>query len=146
MTAGCNTTVESDIGELLALLVSNTDEAIMCVECSGHTVVLFNGGAERVFGYTAGEILGKHVSAIVPVQERKEKRVQTVGTRKDGTQFPLELVISTVDMNGKQYCAVIARELDVVNLTELAHYRKTVKQQLLKEMDSIADLKLASRT
>lgn len=146
MTNGCNATVEGNVGELLALLVSQTEEAIFCVECAGHTVVLFNGGAERIFDYNAEEILGEHVSAIVPVQERKESRVQTIGTRKDGTQFPLELTISTVEMNGKDYCAVIARESEVAKMAELAQYRKTVKQQLLKEMDSIADLKLASRT
>lgn len=146
MAIVCNTDVKGDVAELLAKLVSQTEEAIVCVECSTHSIILFNSGAERVFGWSAEEILGKDVTTIMPIQERKDTRVESVGTNRDGTTFPIELSISTIDLNGSEYCAAIVRKSEAAAAAELAAYRKHKKQQLLKEVGTIADLKVAERT
>lgn len=146
MAIVCNTKVQGDVGELLAKLVSQTEEAIVCVECANHTVVLYNHGAERLFGYEAEEILGEYVENILPIQKRKDSRVLTTGTRKDGSKFPLELTITTVDLNNQEYCAVIARPSEAAKTAELEEYRKTTKRRLLKEIGAVAEMRLAGRS
>mgnify|MGYP001824904105 CR=1 FL=1 len=144
----CKSNVKGDVTELLAKLVSQTDEAIVCVECDKKSIVLFNRGAEQLFGWDADEILGKDVITIMPHQARKESKVKAIGTRADGTKFPIEVSISTVDFNGKEYCATIVREIDsslTDEMAELVAYRRTKKKQLLKEVGTIANLKIASR-
>jgi len=147
-TKVCKTNVKGDVTELLAKLVSQTEEAIVCVECDHKAIVLFNAGAERLFGWKADEILGKDVATIMPHQPRKETKVKAIGTRHDGSKFPISISISTVDFNGKEYCAAIVREVEsslTDEMAELVAYRKTRKQELLKEIGTIVDLKIASR-
>lgn len=146
MAIVCKTNVEGDVAELLTKLVSQTDEAIVCVECSSHTVVLFNSGAEKIFNWAAEDILGRSVTNIMPIQERKDSHVESVGTRRDGSSFPIELSISTIDLNGTEYCAAIVRKSETAKEAELVEYRKNTKAKLLKEMGTIANMRVARHT
>jgi PAS domain S-box-containing protein len=88
--------------ELFRLLVTSvTDYAIYLIDPAGH-VVSWNVGAERIKGYAAGEILGRHFSAFYPAAAReagepaaalaraaREGRHEGEGwrVRKDGSRF-----------------------------------------------------------
>jgi PAS domain S-box-containing protein len=101
----------SPTDELFRLLVESvTDYAIFLLDPSGH-VVSWNAGAERIKGYRAAEILGRHFSLFYPEAEReagkaaaalqraeREGRHQHEGwrVRKDGTQFWAEVVITAL--------------------------------------------------
>jgi PAS domain S-box-containing protein len=92
-------------------------------------VVLFNGAAERMFGYRAAEVLGQNVKMLMPppyrdehdeylahYHETGERRIigigrQVRGQRKDGSTFPIELSVSEVDLPNKKLFAGILREL-----------------------------------
>ncbi|MBU1211131.1 MAG: PAS domain S-box protein [Alphaproteobacteria bacterium] len=80
----------------LAALVASSGDAILSMNLDG-TIATWNEGAEKLFGYTAEEIVGKPKSLIVPVgiladfEEQKSKvlqgewiRTETVRRRKDG--------------------------------------------------------------
>ena len=56
------------IEPLLEVLLSDSDEALVCFQLDG-TVILWNAGAERLYGFSAGDMVRKHVSLIVPLYE-----------------------------------------------------------------------------
>lgn len=92
-------------------------------------ITLFNPAAERIFGYSAGEILGRDVSELMPQPYRGEHagyldryqrtgephaigRVRLVqGQRKDGETFPLELSVSEARLGEGVYYTAILRDV-----------------------------------
>lgn len=54
---------------LALAVVREAPEAIVVCDPAG-TIVLWNGGAERVFGYPAGEALGRSLDLIIPEKQR----------------------------------------------------------------------------
>ena len=54
---------------LAQAVVRAAPEAIVACDPSG-TIVLWNGGAERIFGYPAGDALGQNLDLIVPEKQR----------------------------------------------------------------------------
>jgi PAS domain S-box-containing protein len=94
---------------LLAAIVSSSDDAIISKNLDG-TITSWNTSAERLFGYTAREAIGQHITLIIPEgrrdeeakilqQVRRGERVdhfETFRQRKDGTLLALSLTISPV--------------------------------------------------
>ena len=59
----------AEVGDQFKLLVSNVvDYAIFMLDSTGH-IVTWNEGAERIKGYPADEIIGRHFSVFYPAQE-----------------------------------------------------------------------------
>jgi PAS domain S-box-containing protein len=100
---------------LLAAIVASSDDAIISKNLNG-VITSWNKGAERLFGYTAQEAVGQHITLIIPRNRlgeeseilsriRSGQRVdhfETVRVRKDGTTVELSLTISPVlDRDGK---------------------------------------------
>ena len=100
---------------LLAAIVDSSDDAIVSKTLEG-IITSWNAGAERLFGYTASEAVGQHISLIIPVDRRDEETViierikqgeriehfDTVRVRKDKTPLDISLTISPVrDASGK---------------------------------------------
>ncbi len=100
---------------LLAAIVDSSEDAIVSKTLDG-IITTWNAGAERLFGYTAREAVGQHISLIIPSNRKDEETVilerirkgeriehfDTVRVRKDKTQFDISLTISPVrDANGK---------------------------------------------
>lgn len=95
--------------DLLAAIVDNSDDAIIATTLDG-VMVTWNRGAERLFGYTAAEIVGKHVSAIRPPERANElpevmerirrgdslKHYETVRRTKDGRLINVSLTLSPI--------------------------------------------------
>ena len=97
--------------EQFRVLVSSvTDYAIYLLDASGR-VASWNAGAERIKGYRAAEIIGRHFSFFYPPEDRaagkperalaaaaREGRFEGEGWRvcKDGTRFWAEVVISAL--------------------------------------------------
>jgi len=99
----------------LAAIVESSDDAIFSKDLSG-TILSWNQGAERLYGYSANEIIGKPVATLIPLDLRQEAaefldeiahgqlvtRAETVRQRKDGSLVSVSLVISPVrDFDGK---------------------------------------------
>jgi PAS domain S-box-containing protein len=100
---------------LLASIVDSSDDAIISKTLEG-VITSWNAGAERLFGYTAKEAIGQHISMIIP-RDRLEEETQilarlsqgdridhfdTIRVRKDGATLDISLSISAVrDSAGK---------------------------------------------
>jgi PAS domain S-box-containing protein len=100
---------------LLAAIVDSSDDAIVSKTLDG-IITSWNAGAERLFGYTASEAVGQHISLVIPVDRRDEETViidrikkgeriehfDTVRIHKDKTLLDISLTISPVrDAGGK---------------------------------------------
>jgi PAS domain S-box-containing protein len=100
---------------LLAAIVESSEDAIVSKTLEG-IITSWNAGAERLFGYTASEAVGQHISLVIPVERRDEETViierikqggriehfDTVRIRKDKTAFDISLTISPIrDASGK---------------------------------------------
>ena len=110
----------------LAAIVDSSDDAVIGKSLDG-TIVSWNRGAERLYGYRAEEVVGRSISLLVPpdhVQEVPEilRRVaqgepvtdhETVRVRKDGTAVPVALTVSPIrDARGRVIGAsTIARDM-----------------------------------
>jgi PAS domain S-box-containing protein len=100
---------------LLASIVNSTDDAVDSKTLDG-TITSWNPAAEKMYGYTAEEILGKHISMLshpdrpeemdeILEKIRRGARVEhyeTVRVRKDGRRISISLTVSPIlDGSGK---------------------------------------------
>ena len=137
----------------LALIVESSDDAIFSKSLDG-TILTWNAGAERLYGYAAAEIVGKSVTTLAPpdrVNEvpnilarlRRGERVdhyESVRMTKDGTRVDVSLTISPVrDKSGRIIgAATIAR-----NITERKQAQRALER--LKADDELINA-IATRT
>ena len=93
----------------LAAIVVSSDDAIVSKTLDG-VITSWNVGAERVFGYSAEEAIGKHISLIIPRDRLDEEtevlarlrrgekidHFETVRRRKDGRLVDVSLTVSPI--------------------------------------------------
>jgi PAS domain S-box-containing protein len=113
-----------DALQQLAAIVECSDDAIMATTVEGQ-ILTWNPGAERLYGYTRDEAVGKHVSLLHARKEQEtalmEKiargervsQLETVKLTKDGREIDVSLTISPiVDRHGRLIAASrIARDI-----------------------------------
>jgi PAS domain S-box-containing protein len=93
----------------LAAIVESSDDAIISKDLQG-VVTSWNGGAERLFGYTAAEAIGRPITIIIPADRLHEEQTilerlkrgepiehfETTRVRKGGTTIEVSLTVSPV--------------------------------------------------
>ena len=99
----------------LAAIVASSEDAIVSKDLNG-TVTSWNAAAERIFGYTAEEMIGRSIRVIIPADRQGEEdevlahvragerldHFDTVRQRKDGSFVDISLTVSPVhDRDGK---------------------------------------------
>ncbi|PST82721.1 histidine kinase [Pedobacter yulinensis] len=94
---------------LLSAIVESSDDAIISKDLDG-TIRSWNHGAERVFGYTEQEAVGKSITMLIPRNRlteedqilssiRKGEKIdhfETQRVRRDGQQIPISLTVSPI--------------------------------------------------
>ena len=130
----------------LASIIASSDDAIVSKDLDG-TITSWNGGAERMFGYLAEEIIGKSIMTLIPPDHQKVEEAilgrigrgervehyQTIRQRKDGNLIDVSLSVSPVrNAQGKVIGASkIARDItehkqseaQIINLAREAEHR-----------------------
>ena len=122
-------------GLRLAAIVESSDDAIVSKDLNG-IVTSWNKAAERIFGYTAEEMVGQPILLIIPKELHKDELMilakvrageriehfETVRLRKDGRRIDVSLTVSPMkDASGKIVgAAKIARDITEHNRMEAA--------------------------
>jgi PAS domain S-box-containing protein len=132
------------LAQRLAAIVASSDDAIVSKDLHGIKAT-WNPGAQRLFGYTAEEIIGKSITVLIPEDRSGEEReileqirrgeridhYETVRRRKDGSLIDISLTVSPIkDANGR----VIGASKIARDITE----RKRAEEQqrlLIREMN-----------
>jgi PAS domain S-box-containing protein len=112
----------------LAAIVASSDDAILSKNLDS-IIISWNAGAERMFGYSAGEIVGRPITKLIPpeiieeeerilAQLRAGQRIEhyeTVRVTKDGRRLNVSLTISPVhDSTGR----IVAASKIIHDITE----------------------------
>jgi PAS domain S-box-containing protein len=121
----------------LTALIESADDAIISKTLEG-IITSWNKGAERIFGYTADEVIGQPVTILIPEgQEDEEPAIlarlsageriehyETIRLRKDGTRIDISLTVSPIKgPNG-----------DIIGASKIAR-DITEQRQARKELD-----------
>ncbi len=133
------------------------DSALDCIVTIDHEgcITEFNPAAEHTFGYRRDEVLGKHLAdAIIPPSFREKhrqgfarylatgearvlgKRIEMTAVRADGSEFPVELAVTRIPLEGPPSFTGYLRDI-----TE----RKRAEQELRRSEAFLAEAQHLSR-
>jgi PAS domain S-box-containing protein len=140
-----------EMAQYFAAIIGTSDDAILSKDLNG-VIKSWNTGAERIFGYTADEIIGQPITILVPADRQHEEaeilrrlkqgdrieHYETVRRRRDGTLIDVSLSVSPVkDANGKTIGASkIARDI-----TERNQAREREREQQRQLAAELADMR-----
>jgi two-component system CheB/CheR fusion protein len=129
---------------LLAAIVASSDDAI-CSKTLDGVITSWNRAAERLFGYTAAEAVGRHVTILaVPGREEEMPRIlaqirrgekidhyDTVRRRKDGGLIEISLTVSPIrDSSGR----IVGASKIARDISERKHWESR-QELLLRELN-----------
>ncbi len=113
-------------------VVDNAADGILTTDEHGN-IASFNPAAERMFGYSAQEVINKKVTLLVPVANDEmfatfetqgfamgSKRREAEGRRKDGGTFPLDLAVTDTSLGGKHVYIALLRDITELKQAEAA--------------------------
>ena len=121
-------TVTQELGvseERLRGVMDNVTDGIITINDKG-IIESVNFAAQHIFGYSAGQLIGRNIGALIPELDRAhhdgyvhtgQNKVLGVGARevvgrhKDGVDIPLELAISEMWFSGAHKFVGVARDI-----------------------------------
>jgi PAS domain S-box-containing protein len=119
---------ETNKTDLLQAIADTTTDALIAIDDAGK-VIEWNRAAERIFGFPEKEMLGSSLNMVIPERYRDGhdqglervntggqrhvigKTVRLDGKRKDGSEFPLELTVSTWREGERNFYGGIIRDV-----------------------------------
>ena len=139
---------DHELGALLEAMLASSLDAVVTIDATGR-IVTFNRAAEETFGFTAEEALGRDVAqVIIPPSLRDrhyralashlesgsrtiiDRRVELTGMRRDGSEFPIELTVTRVLLDGPPLFTAYLRDI-----TE----RKQARDELLASRSRVVE-------
>jgi PAS domain S-box-containing protein len=142
------------VSKRLAAIVESSDDAIIGKDLNG-VITSWNAGAQRLFGYTAEEMIGTEISRLIPPERPDEEpgilaklrrgefidHYETVRLTKDGSRINVALTVSPIVDRGKVIGASkIAR--DITQKKRAEHEREEL---LAREHLARAEAEAANR-
>ncbi|MBI4358067.1 MAG: MASE1 domain-containing protein [Candidatus Omnitrophica bacterium] len=142
-------TVIKEHEETLGSIIEGAIDAVIVMNAHG-IITFWNLRAEQIFGWPAREAIGKKMSeTIIPVRYRDahaeglrrflktgegpilNKMIEMPALRRDGSEFPVELVVSASYLRGERFFSAFVRD---ITERKQAEERRT---QMLKEVESV---------
>jgi PAS domain S-box-containing protein len=139
----------------LAALVDSSDDAIVSKTLDG-VIVSWNRAAERMFGWTAAEAVGRHIRLIIPEERRFEEddvlarirrgeivdHFETIRVTKDGRFLAISLTVSPIkDTTGR----IIGASKIARDVTERRRLEEERDQLLLRAQQARAEAEALNR-
>jgi len=142
------------IASHLAAIVESSDDAIISKTLEG-IILTWNKGAERIFGYTSHEVIGKSVLILIPPDKADEEPMildklkrgeridhyETIRVAKNGSRLNIALTISPIRDGNGQIVAVskIARDITEQKRVENEREQLLVREQLARTQAETAN-------
>ncbi len=141
----------SKIGTLAHLLIESSDDAIKSKTLDG-VIASWNHGAEKIYGYTQEEIVGKNVSILVPPNQPNEmvdllKKIskgnhiphyETKRIRKDGVVIDVSLALSPIKDQKGTIIGVATVSRDITGRTQASQYARSLIEASLDPLVTIS--------
>ena len=114
--------------ELTRSITQSAGDSIISINSDG-IILSWNNASEKIFGYKVSEMIDKNLERIMGVQDAVSHRsglkrqknddkiklinksIETIGVRKDGTKFPIDLNVSSWVVDNKKYYTGIIRDI-----------------------------------
>jgi PAS domain S-box-containing protein len=140
-----------EVAQHLAAIIGASNDAIISTDLDG-VIKSWNTGAERIFGYTADEVVGKSVTILIPADRQSEedeilgqlrqgKRIEhyeTIRRCKDGTLLDISLTVSPIkNAHGK----IIGASKIARNITERKQAEERERQHQNELLTELADMR-----
>ena len=147
----------AELQGLLSLIVASSDDAIVSKDLNG-TITSWNRGAERIFGYTADEMIGSSILRIIPSERHAEEAAiisklrrgeridhyETVRQKKDGRLFDISITVSplTDDKGNVIGASKIGRDISEQKRSQRALHESEERWRVT--LESIGDAVVAT--
>jgi PAS domain S-box-containing protein len=118
-----------DNAELIQTILNTAVDGIITLHASGGILETLNPATERMFGYSAAELIGQNFGLLIPELDLDQRNGsleyyrasdeahasglgrEVVGRRKDGSSFPMEMAVSEMWLGGQRYFTGILRDI-----------------------------------
>ncbi|HEX4342281.1 MAG TPA: PAS domain S-box protein [Verrucomicrobiae bacterium] len=135
-----------------AAIVESSDDAIISKNLNG-IIQSWNKGAERIFGYTAEEVIGKSVTILIPEGRLDEEpaiigrirageridHYETIRKRKDGTLLNISITVSPIKNDAGQIIGASKIGRDITEAKKAAEEIRQAKDALAKANEDLED-------
>jgi PAS domain S-box-containing protein len=118
-----------DSAALVQTILNTVVDGIITFHARGGIVETVNPAAERMFGYSAAELIGQAFSLLIPELDRDKRNGsleyysasdearaiglgrEVVGRRRDGSHFPMEIAVGEMHLGGQRFFTGILRDI-----------------------------------
>jgi len=140
----------------LASIINSSDDAILSKTLDG-IITSWNNGAEKTFGYTSMEVIGKSISILIPPHLQKEEKeiiekihkgkavdhYETERVRKDGRVIDVSLTISPIKDNYGKIIGASNISQDITDRKKAKADYVWVNEELTRQLKEVSDYKHA---
>ena len=138
------------------IIADTASDAIITID-EASTILFINRAAESIFGYSVNEMLGHHLTMLMPecvrhlhrtglqryietgIKHISWKAIELPGLRKDGKEIVLEISFGELFQNGKRFFTGIARDITKRKQDELRLVLQNFVTQILAEAVSLTE-------
>jgi len=137
----------------MAGIVEHSDDAIIGIDCEG-TILSWNNGAGKMYGYSSEEAIGKLISIVIPQDHQEDlkfilenvnnslvNKSETIRKAKDGKKIDVSITISPVKDSKNNICgaSIIERDITKQKQVEESLRRSEEKYRRLFDDDLTGD-------
>ncbi|HMK54731.1 MAG TPA: PAS domain S-box protein [Methanobacteriaceae archaeon] len=133
--------------EKFRTLAQTAVDAIIITDQEGN-IIFSNRSLERIFDYSAEDIMGKPVNILIPEEYKEDfagqmdldpasfnkwsgKVFESYGMRKDGSEFPLEMSLNIWQLDGDSYTTAIIRD---ITRRKLIDFKMKMREEIFQLM------------